>query len=425
MSSANDPSLRSWIPVSENSHFPIQNLPFGVFSVGEASPRVGVAIGDFVLDLHTLFESGKLRVPGLVDNVFAASSLNPFIACGRTVWTDVRNAVSALLREDSGELRDNASLRDQALISRADVVLHLPIEIADYVDFYSSEYHATNVGRMFRPDSPLMPNWKHLPVGYNGRSSSVVVSGTPIRRPMGQTKADDAAAPSYGPSRLLDFELEVGFFVGVETPLGSQLTVSDAEGAIFGLCLVNDWSARDIQKWEYQPLGPFLSKSFGTSVSPWVVMLEAFEPFRCDGPVQDPPVLPYLSQSEPRGVDMQLEVWLKSQSMTRPQKIAATNFKHMYWSMAQQLAHQTVNGTNLRIGDLYASGTVSGPGEFERGCMLELTWRGENPIHLEETQEERKFLADGDEVMLTGWCQGDGYRVGFGEVIGKILPPIG
>lgn len=425
MSSANDPGLRSWIPVSEDSHFPIQNLPFGVFSVGGEQPRVGVAIGEFVLDLCALFESGKLRVQGLEENVFAASSLNPFIACGRSVWTDVRNTLSNLLREGSGELRDDASLRDRVLISRTDVRLHLPIEIADYVDFYSSEYHATNVGRMFRPDNPLMPNWKHLPVGYNGRSSSVVVSGTPIRRPMGQTKADDAAAPSYGPSRLLDFELEVGFYVGVETALGSQLDVSRAKSAIFGVCLVNDWSARDIQKWEYQPLGPFLSKSFGTSVSPWVVMLEALEPFRCEGPVQDPAVLPYLSQSEPRGVDMNLEVWLKSASMTQPQKIAATNFKHMYWSMAQQLAHQTVNGTNLRIGDLYASGTVSGPTEFERGCMLELTWRGEQPIRLAETGEERKFLADGDEVTMTGWCQGQGYRVGFGEVTGQILPAIG
>jgi fumarylacetoacetase len=326
-----------------------------------------------------------------------------------------------LLRQDNPTLRDDEQLRAQALWPLAEVELHLPAAIGDYTDFYSSKEHASNVGTMFRgPENALMPNWLYLPVAYHGRASSVVPSGTAIRRPQGQTKADDAPAPTFGPSRLLDFEVEMGFFIGPGNILGRPIPVSAAADHIFGLVLVNDWSARDIQRWEYQPLGPFLAKNFATTISPWVVTLEALEPFRCPGPAQEPRPLPYLQSVGHWAYDIQLEVALQSEAMSEAVIITRSNFRYLYWNMAQQLAHHTVNGCNLRPGDLLASGTISGPTPDSYGSMLELTWRGTKPIHL-PTGETRTFLHDGDQLSLTGWCQGDGYRVGFGQVMGKIV----
>jgi fumarylacetoacetase len=420
---ANDPGLRSFVSVAEDSHFPIQNLPYGVFKRrGERQRRVGVAIGDQVLDLTVLEERGMLHVPAAGGPVFAGGVLNAFLALGRSAWSTARAAISELLRADQPTLRDNAALRAAALVPQADVTMQMPAEVGDYTDFYSSREHATNVGTMLRgADKALMPNWLHLPVAYHGRSSSLVVSGTDIRRPKGQAKPDTAPAPLFGPTKLLDFELETGVFVGPGNALGTPVPIGEAENHLFGMVLVNDWSARDIQAWEYVPLGPFLAKNFATSISPWVVPLEALEPFRTAGPTQDPEPLPYLKQSGPHAFDIRLEARLQTTAMDRPQTICTTNFKHLYWSMAQQLAHHAVNGCNLRPGDLLASGTVSGPTPDSLGCLLELTWRGARPLTL-SSGEQRTFLQDGDRLTLTGWCQGQGYRVGFGEVTGKILP---
>jgi fumarylacetoacetase len=345
------------------------------------------------------------------------------MSAGRAAWSEVRAAISRLLRSDEPTLRDNTPLRNSALIPMADVEMLLPAEIGDYTDFYSSRQHAHNVGTMLRgPDKALMPNWLHLPVAYHGRASSIVVSGTDLRRPNGQTKADDADAPTFGPSRSVDFELEMGFFVGPGNALGEAIPLARAEEHIFGLVLVNDWSARDIQKWEYVPLGPFLAKNFGTSISPWVVPLEALEPFRVSGPSQDPRPLPYLQASAPGAFDIRLEVALQTAKMDCPQRICASNFKHLYWTLAQQLAHHTVNGCNLRPGDLLASGTISGPTPDSFGSLLELAWKGTKPLAF-PNGETRIFLQDGDRVAMKAWCEGKGYRVGFGEVTGQILPP--
>lgn len=411
----------SWIPVDPTHDFPIQNLPYGVFRREDEPARVGVAIGHEILDLAVLEEAGHFEgTPAHGLGLFDEDSLNPFLAAGRATWGPVRARLTELLTHDNPRLRDDTALRARALVPAPEARMLLPTRIGDYTDFYSSMEHATNVGRMFRdPDNALLPNWKHLPVGYNGRSSSIVVSGTPVRRPCGQTRPDDNEPPVYGPSRLLDIELEMGFFTGPGNRQGEAIPVGRTPDHIFGLVLVNDWSARDIQKWEYVPLGPFLGKSFATSVSPWVVPLEALEPFRTAGPAQDPPVLPYLAQDEPRGYDLELEVWLQPAG-GESHRIARTNFRHMYWSMAQQLAHQTVNGTNVRPGDLYASGTVSGPTPDSYGSLLELAWKGTRPIELPDGRT-RKFLADGDTVILRGWGRGDGYRVGFGECRGTVL----
>jgi fumarylacetoacetase len=424
MNATNDPGLRSFVPVATDSHFPIQNLPYGVFTrPGENEPHVGVAIGDQVLDLTLLEDRSLLAVPGSSGRpVFAGGSLNVFLALGRSKWSAVRAAVSHLLRADVPTLRDNAELRANVLVPQTDVTMRLPVDVGDYTDFYSSREHATNVGTMLRgADKALMPNWLHLPVAYHGRSSSLVIGGTDVRRPKGQFKPDTVPAPLFGPSRSLDFELETGVFVGPGNDLGRPIVLAEAEDHLFGMVLVNDWSARDVQAWEYVPLGPFLAKNFATSVSPWVVPLEALEPFRTAGPNQDPEPLPYLRQSGPHAFDIRLEARLQTPSMDRPHTICTTNFKHLYWSMAQQLAHHTVNGCNLRPGDLLASGTVSGPTPDSLGCLLESTWRGARPLTL-PSGEQRTFLQDGDRLTLTGWCQGDGYRVGFGEVTGKILP---
>ncbi|HEX7045195.1 MAG TPA: fumarylacetoacetase [Burkholderiales bacterium] len=416
----NDPTLRSFIDVRPDSHFPIQNLPFGIFCTDtNPTPRAGVPIGDYVLDLAVVEAAGLVRV-GSAGPVFQHATLNPFIALGPAAWREARRQVSELLRADNPRLRDDAGLRARALIPMPQARPRLPVEIPGYTDFYSSKEHASNVGAMFRdPKNPLQPNWVHMPVAYNGRASSVVVSGTPIRRPNGQMLPVGASAPTFGPCRRLDFELEVGFIVGLENRLGEPVPVERAEEHIFGLLLVNDWSARDIQRWEAAPLGPFNAKIFATSVSPWIVTLDALAPFRTEGPRQDPEPLPYLRQSGKTTFDIELEVALAVGGV--PHTICRSNFRYLYWSMAQQLAHHTVGGCNTRIGDLMASGTVSGPTPDSYGSLLELAWNGQKPLVLGDGIE-RTFLEDGDEVIMTGWCQGDGYRVGFGEVRGKIVP---
>jgi fumarylacetoacetase len=424
MHSTPDSSLRSFVPVAPESPFPIQNLPYGVFRRRRGDdPHLGVAIGDWILDLRVLDEAGLLKSPALGNQrVFQQPTLNAFLALGRPAWREARALLGRLLRHDEPTLRDQAALRDRALVPRAEVEMLLPADIGDYTDFYSSRDHATNVGSMFRgPENALLPNWLHLPVAYHGRASSVVISGTDLHRPLGQTKADTAAAPSFGPSRSVDFELEMGFFIGPGNRLGQPIPIQAAPEHIFGLVLVNDWSARDIQKWEYQPLGPFLAKNFGTSISPWVVTLEALEPFRTMGPIQDPQPLPYLQLPGPWTYDIELEVTLQTEKMDQPCRIAASNSKHLYWNLCQQLAHHTVNGCNLRPGDLLASGTISGPSPDSYGSLLELAWKGTRPLTL-PTGEKRSFLQDGDRITFTGWCQGKGYRLGFGEVTGRILP---
>jgi fumarylacetoacetase len=422
----NDPSLRSWVDTANlaGSDFPIQNLPFGVFSTSQLrAPRAGVAIGDQVLDLSVL-ESVGLLTPAS-HKVFDQATLNDFIALGKTAWQSVREQISLLLRADEGRLRDDASLRARALIPMQQATMHLPVKVGGYTDFYSSKEHATNVGSMFRdPANALLPNWLHLPVGYNGRASSVVISGTEIRRPMGQVKLPTADMPSFARCAKLDFELETAFIVGADTALGEPVSVDRAESLIFGMVLLNDWSARDIQQWEYVPLGPFNAKSFATSISPWIVTMEALEPFRVPGPVQDPPPLPYLRQTGAHSVDISLSVDLQPQDAHEPTTICRTNYRAMYWSMAQQLAHHTVSGCNVGVGDLMASGTISGSTPDSYGSLLELAWNGQRPLTLADGKTQRSFLEDGDLVTMRGWCEKDSYRVGFGAVQGRVLAAI-
>jgi fumarylacetoacetase len=417
----NDPKLRSFIDVSPTSDFPIQNLPYGVFSSKDGrAPRVGVAIGDYVLDLWELEQDSRLDVGEL--GVFSAPKLNPFMALGPKVWSRTRARISELLRHDNPELRDNDELRRNALVPMADVKLHMPIEVAGYTDFYSSKEHATNVGVMFRgKDNALQPNWLHMPIGYNGRASTVVVSGTKVRRPHGQLKPPSAEVPSFGPCRRLDFELEMAVVVGQASPIGEMLTESQAEEMIFGFTLLNDWSARDIQQWEYVPLGPFQAKAFATSISPWIVTREALEPFRVNGPVQDPAPLAYLQQARANNYDLQLDVALRAAPMNEEKRICRTNFKYMYWSSVQQLVHHASSGCAMNIGDLLGSGTISGPEKDQHGSLLEISWNGTEPVEL-PGGVKRTFLEDGDSLVMRGWCQGDGYRVGFGEVEGTITP---
>jgi fumarylacetoacetase len=423
MNPTNDPALRSFVPVPPESHFPIQNLPYGVFRPrAGGSPRIGVAIGESILDLAILDDADLLNSPALRGrDVFAQATLNAFMALGRPAWSEARSIISRLLRADVPTLRDHARLREAVLVPAAEADMLLPAEIGDYTDFYSSREHATNVGTMLRgPENALMPNWLYLPVAYHGRTSSVVISGTDLHRPHGQTKPGDAAKPVFGPSRSLDFELELGVFVGPGNELGRPILVETTPDHLFGMVLVNDWSARDIQAWEYVPLGPFLAKNFGTSISPWVVPLEALEPFRVAGPAQDPPPFPYLRTTGERAYDIHLEVWLQGEKMEGPHRICTSNAKHLYWNVCQQLAHHTINGCNMRPGDLLASGTISGPAPDSYGSLLELGWRGTRPISF-PNGETRSFLLDGDRVTMTGWCQGPGHRVGFGEVTGKIV----
>ena len=440
MNDTTDPSLVSWVESAHHpdTDFPIQNLPFGVFrraGSGEM-PRVGVAIGDQILDVPACLAEGLLEEvrEGPAAIACAAPSLNALMALGRPHWTALRQGVSQVLRAGGRPSRYDRERADRILVPAADAELLVPAEIGDYTDFYASVHHATNVGGMFRPDNPLLPNYKWVPIGYHGRASSVVASGTPVRRPRGQAKGAQDARPSYGPSRQLDYELEVGAFVGPGNPLGHPVRIDEAEAHLFGLCLVNDWSARDVQAWEYQPLGPFLAKSFATTVSPWVVTLDALEPFRTaayERPAGDPAPLPYLASTVDQargGFDITLEVWLRTAAMRDARadavRLSRGSFAAMYWTVAQLLTHHTSNGCNLRPGDLLASGTVSGPERDARGCLLELTSRGDEPLTL-PTGETRRFLEDGDEVILRGYCAREGAaRIGFGECRGVVLPAV-
>jgi len=414
-------ALRSFIEVAAGSHFPLENLPFGVFKPRDGAARIGVALGEYVVDLSVLQEAGHF--PDLQDrHLFARDVLNDFLALGGSAWRRVRDILQKLLAADTATLRDDKKLRERVFHKQSEVAMQLPVRIGDYTDFYSSYHHAHNVGTMLRgPENALMPNWKWLPVAYHGRASSVVVSGTEVRRPKGQIKPPDAPAPVFGSSKSLDYELETAFLIGPGNSLGEPVAINRANDHIFGLVLMNDWSARDIQAWEYQPLGPFLAKNFCTSISPWVVTMEALEPFRKPLPKQDPEPLPYLRAKNDFTFDIRLEAKLRTTKLSEPHAITRTNFQNLYWSMSQQLAHHTIGGCNLQPGDLLASGTISGETEESRGCMLELTWRGANPLKL-PSGETRKWLEDGDELFITGWCEGDGYRVGFGDVRGKILP---
>lgn len=412
------PTAKSWIKVDPLSHFPIQNLPFGMAEVDEENVMAVTRIGDFLVDIYRLIDEGFLPLAELLET-------DGFSDITREQSTQLRKALFDLFREGNPKLRDNSKLKKEALIPVSELNMVLPMPVGAFVDFYSGINHASNVGKMFRPDMPpLLPNYRHLPVGYNGRASSVVPSDVPIFRPKGQTKAADAESPSFGPTRELDFELEMGFFLAEGNDFGEQIPIERAEGHMLGLCLVNDWSARDVQRWEYQPLGPFLAKSFATSVSPWVVPMDAIEPFRVIGPKQDPEPLPYLQPSGPSHFDICLEVAIQTEAMSAPQVISRTNARELYWSFAQQLAHQTSNGTPTESGDLYASGTISGvePGSF--GSMLELAWRGQKPLVMQETGEERAFIEDGDVVSITGYCEGKGYRVGFGTLSNQVAPSL-
>ncbi|MFD2531367.1 fumarylacetoacetase [Gracilimonas halophila] len=417
--------LRSFIPVSTDSHFPIQNLPYGAYRTEHGEIHLCSALGDHIIDLFVLDEEGFFDGPELNDQfAFQDSTLNYFMSLGKAAWMEARQTLQHVLSEDTPTLRDSKLLRERVFKKREEIELTMPVQIGDYTDFYSSEQHARNVGSMFRdPENALLPNWKHLPVGYHGRASSIVLSGTSLHRPKGQTIPKDSEQPIFGPSKNLDFELEVGFLTGPGNALGKPIPIDEADDHIFGLVLVNDWSARDIQKWEYQPLGPFLAKNWATSISPWVVTTEALRPFETQAPEQEPQPLPYLEQKKRTTFDIQLEVFLKTEQSETAHKICTTNFKHLYWSMGQQLAHHTITGCNVQPGDLYGSGTISGPTEDSYGSMLELAWKGTKPLKL-PSGEERTFLEDGDEVIMTGFAQGEDYRVGFGEVKGKILPPL-
>ncbi|XP_067003237.1 fumarylacetoacetase [Anabrus simplex] len=417
--------MKSFVSYPEDSDFPIENLPYGVFSTEEdETPRIGVAIGDQILDLKVV--SHLFRGPELQDkqHVFHETTLNSFMALGRPAWLEARRTLQALLSVDTDTLQGDQELRKKALVRQADATMHLPARIGDYTDFYSSIHHATNVGIMFRGrENCLLPNWKQLPVGYHGRASSIVISGTNIHRPNGQTCPIEGAAPVFGPSRLMDFELEVAFFVGgPPTNVGQHVPIDKAHEHIFGFVIMNDWSARDIQKWEYQPLGPFTSKNLGTTISPWVVTVEALEPFKVDNMVQDPAPFPYLQHNDKFNFDINLQVHLKPPG-SAPQLISSTNYKTLYWTPKQQLAHHTITGCNINPGDLLASGTISGRVANSYGSMLELSWKGTNPIFLNDGSH-RKFLQDGDEVILSGYCQGEGYRVGFGKCSGRLLPAL-
>ncbi len=403
------------LEIKADSDFSIHNLPFGIFSSTGRSPRVGVAIGESILDLLALADLGIF--PQIDKSVFAQNSLNAFIALGKTTTSKLRLDLQRWLLEEHPVLRENPAV----LVSQNEATMHLPIHIGDYTDFYSSIEHATNVGKMFRdPANALLPNWRHIPVGYHGRASSVVLSGTQVQRPWGQVKGKDDVLPKFQPSARLDFELETGFIIGQDTQLGQGISTAEASEYIFGKVLLNDWSARDIQAWEYVPLGPFLAKNFATSISPWVVTLEALEPFRVAGPVQEPAVLPYLEYAGDQNLDIHLSVVLETATGVSTE-ICRSNFKYMYWNMAQQLAHHTSNGCNVRVGDLMGSGTISGPTPDSYGSMLELAWSGTQPITLADGSQ-RSFIEDGDTVVMRGFGEKDGVRVGFGEMRGQILP---
>jgi len=417
MIKANDPKIKSWIPVANDSDFAIQNIPFGVFMTKSGATVVGTRIGDTVIDL---FEVAKLGLLDIDAEVFNQSRLNPFIKLGKSVTRSVREQLSDLFNETNKEAKANTKL-NTAMSPADDVQMLLPVAIGDYTDFYSSIEHATNVGTMFRdPDNALLPNWKHIPVGYHGRASSIVVSGQDIHRPKGQTRPDDTQPPVFGPCKLLDFELEMAFVTYEGKPLGDAISIEESEDYIFGMCLFNDWSARDIQKWEYVPLGPFLAKSFASSMSPWIVTLDALEPFRVEGPKQDPQVLPYLEYKGSKNIDIKLQVEILPPS-GEGKVVSKSNYKYMYWNMSQQLAHHTVNGCNIHAGDTMASGTISGKTPDTFGSMLEISWKGTKPVAMPDGSE-RRFIMDGDTVIMRGHAAKDNVRVGFGEVRTLVKP---
>jgi fumarylacetoacetase len=425
---------RSWVASAQaaNTDFPIQNLPFGVFRdwEGDDAPRVGVAIGDRVLDVSALKASLFSDLARRAAEACAEPNLNALMTLGTEYASALRARLIELLDAAHADIETNKKAVQPALIAMRDAEMLLPAHVGDYTDFYASIYHATNVGMMFRPDTPLLPNYKHIPVGYHGRASSIVVSGSPVKRPAGQTKADDAVVPTFGPTKMLDYELEMGAFIGGGNTLGEPIAIREARKHLFGLCLVNDWSARDIQRWEYQPLGPFLAKNFGTTISPWVVTMDALAPFRVSAfarAAEDPAPLPYLHEAEDQragGLDITVEAWLESAQMRddgfEAVRVSRGNVKDLYWTLAQLVAHHTSNGCNLRPGDLIATGTISGPEKESRGCLIERTWRGAEPFTL-PTDETRSFLQDGDTVVLKASCEKDGVRIGFGECRGTIV----
>ncbi len=421
MITANDPKREAWLTVGENSDFPIQNIPFGVFITKDDIVTIGTRIGDYAIDLSALQMLGYLEGIELTDDVFLQDTLNDFISSGQKTWRSVRNRIAEIFDKTNTALQNNHKHRDVVIFNIEDVEMQLPVYIGDYTDFYSSKEHATNVGKMFRnPENALLPNWLHIPVGYHGRSSTVIPSGINIKRPMGQTMPPGASSPVFGPSKRIDFELETAFITTDANFLGESISVHEAEEHIFGMVLLNDWSARDVQKWEYVPLGPFLAKNFATSISSWVVTLDALEPFRTKSPEQFPVPLPYLQQSGDKTFDINLEVYLQPEN-EQEYLICNSNFKYLYWTMSQQLAHHTVNGCRVHAGDLMGSGTISGPTPDSFGSMLELTWGGQNPLQLNNTIS-RSFIEDYDTVIMKGFCKNNEVRIGFGEVRSMLLP---
>lgn len=417
----NDPGLKSWVDVPAGSDFPIQNLPFGIFQKPDGISGAGVAIGDAVIDLATLQEGGYLNDLGLPPGIFSQPYLNDFLALGREKISDVRTRISKLLRHDSDTIP--SPVRKKILVAQGSVRMLLPIRVSNYTDFYSSEEHAINVGSIFRdPKNPLLPNWKHLPVGYHGRASSIVVSGTDIHRPKGQIKSPDKTSPEFTATRKLDFELELAFVTCGENRFGHSIPVDNTEDYIAGFVLFNDWSARDIQQWEYVPLGPFSGKNFASTISPWLVTLDALEPFRVSGPPQEPEVLPYLKSAGKKNFDIILEVTLQAENSDET-VLCRSNARYLYWNISQQLAHQAANGCNVQVGDVYASGTISGPSPGSFGSMLELSWNGEKPLSMPDGSE-RTFLRDGDTVNMRAYAERQGVRIGFGNCKGKILPSL-
>ena len=418
---ANDPNRKTWLNVTENSDFPIQNIPFGVFLTRDDVITIGTRIGDYAIDLGALHQLGYFDGIPLTDDMFLQDSLNDFIADGRITWRLVRDRVAEIFDSNNSILKDHTEHKERIIFTMEEIEMQLPVIIGDYTDFYASKEHATNVGSIFRdPENALLPNWLHIPIGYHGRSSSIITSGTPIKRPYGQTKPKDVDSPIFGPSKLVDFELEMAFITTDVNKLGETIQLEEAEDYIFGLVLFNDWSARDIQGWEYAPLGPFLGKSFASTISPWIVTLDALEPFRTESPKQEPEPLPYLQQSGSRSLDINLRASIQPEN-GQETIVSKSNFKYMYWTMAQQLTHHTSNGCNVRAGDMLGSGTISGPTKESYGSMLELTWAGKNPISLNDGSE-RKFINDNDIVVLRGYCKNDTVRIGFGECSGKLLP---
>lgn len=414
-------SATSWVQVAANTDFPLQNLPFGIFKTKAKTARVGVALGQEIIDVLALFNHGYLEGLGFNADDFSSDKLNSMMLRGKKANVALRERIYELFESSNQELQGNQAHQNDIIVNQAEAEMLMPIAVGDYTDFYSSREHATNVGTMFRdPNNALLPNWLHIPVGYHGRASSIILSGEPIKRPKGQQRPNEDEPPVYGPCKLLDFELEMAFVTYQGKPMGDTISTQEADDYIFGMCLFNDWSARDIQKWEYVPLGPFLAKNFASSISPWIVTMEALEHFRIPGPKQEPKVLPYLEYEGNKHIDIKLEVSITPEGGSE-NVISRSNYKHMYWNMNQQLAHHTINGCNINCGDMMASGTISGPTEDSYGSMLELSWKGTKPLQMNDGSE-RKFIQDQDTVIMRGYCEKEGLRIGFGEVTTKILP---